>query len=317
MVEIFSASDTSLAGGVVPPCNCDRLIPGPVERKDRRMSKKNLTPQSRLANHQIKLSARVEASALELAARADEQIRSRLGPILEAEEAPPDFAGIQRLLARWLGHHRAHLAAVEAVYDRELRLDSRLRQRRDKLYDEVVLRLRRAQLQIDGLYGHGWSGDVIGIGTGLSIIEVARLERIAAQAIEELRRPDQAWLEPLPQETRAAIDFEALAKSIETPLLELQEVLAELPGSLKRTQGALEAKQGQIAALQKEIKRVATLLEGVYRLAELEFHAERLRPKARSAAETPEEGESEPKAAEGATVAANDETTGMKPAVAS
>jgi hypothetical protein len=153
---------------------------------------------------------------------------------------------------------------------------------------------------------------VIGIGSGLAEMDVARLERLATQAIAELRRPDLAWLEPLAEGIKEAVDFEAVARSIEVPLLELQQVLAELPASLRRSQSALEAKQGQIATLQKEIQRSAAVLEGIYRFAGLEFHAERLRPKSRSASES--EAEETP---EGAASAANDDATVLPTVAAS
>jgi hypothetical protein len=269
------------------------------------------TQLSTKVHEQLRLSASVEHSATALAERVHLAFLERLPPILGPDQPPPDLQAFVLLVGRWLAHGRRTLEELEAVYARELRWDQRLRLRRDEAVKTLIGKLRLVQGQLDNAFGKGRSGTFAGFGTGLQDMDPALLTRIAQQAVAELRAVTLVPREPL------EFDVEALAASIEAPLAELQAILLELGPSLRNTQLALEAKQAQLANLTRDIRRAASILDGLYRIAGLDFHADRLRPKKRGTPDLEEEPppapiEGQPPAPANA---ANDDAAQAAPAV--
>lgn len=287
--------------------------------------KRKPTVQSKVITDQVKISKSIEASVHELRADTHARLVARLAPVLADPGELPDFGLVQQALAVWLGHQRSQLAKADALVDRERREDSRLRARRDRYYQELVGELKKAQWMIESVAGPGWAADVLGLGTGLGRALPERLGEVAAQAVAELRNPDLAALAGLPADKNLSGSSETAAAAIEAAATRLQTVLDQLPPSLRRTQAALGAKREQSELLGREIQRVSLVIEGFYRLADHDFHADRLRPAqpGTSGGEEEEEGEGgtgtpEPVAETppGDGKSANDDTKEADPAAA-
>lgn len=263
----------------------------------------NLKTQLTVTAHdQVRLAVRVEKAAVLLAEKTQKALLGELPPILNEGESPPDLSGCGLVAARWLGWRRQRLEAAEGRYARELRTDQRLRQARDEALAQLIDSLRVVQARLDLAVGKGRSGSFAGFSTGLQDLEPALLVRIATQAVEELRRNDFGLSGA--KAAAAAADLADLAQMVEQPLGDLTRILDELPASLLLTEDALQAKQAELDLLTRDARRVSGFLIASYRLVGLEFHAERLRPKARASGEASEEEETLPAVPEPAAPAA-------------
>lgn len=252
--------------------------------------RKGATAKSEQVTDQVKLSKAIEASIDELRQETHQRLVEKLGKTLPERTDPPDFVACQDAMAAWLAHQRELVAQAENTLLRERRQDSRLRTKRDRLVKDLVAELRKAQFLIDSVLGPGWSAEVIGIGTGLHQIKPERLEQVAAQAVAELRNPDSALatLVPTGKSLGGAAETATLIEDLQ---LQLSKTLDELSKSLRRTQTALGAKQELAQQLAGETQRVTAVMQAIYRLAGLDFHADRLRPPQPSSAEDREEQE--------------------------
>jgi hypothetical protein len=248
------------------------------------------------ANDQRRLAIRVETAAIELADKTQLALLEVAPPIFGEGVAPPDLRAQGQAVAHWLAWRRQQLEAAEAVYARELRADQRLRAARDEARDGLIEALRVVQVQLDLALGKGRSASFTGFGTGLQLIETDMLMRIAEQTLEELRQGELGQLRNKSGQP-AMPGLADLIARIEAPLAELSRVLGLLPASLLQTEAALEAKRSELDQLTLDTRRLGRLLSAGFRVAGLEFHADRLRPRARTTGGSEEEEELPPDAA--------------------
>lgn len=248
------------------------------------MSRKKGTQLSVQVTDQLKLSYQLEAAALELADRTSQAFHEALAPLVTG--SPPEIRPFKELIARWLAQSREQLIAAEARYAEELRVDRRMRERRNEASRAVITKMRVVKAQLDEALGTDRSESIAGFGVGLQEFDTEFLVRVAKQAVAALRQEKLAWVKT---SKRVVLDFESLANQIEEPLAEFEQVLLEQQPSLRRTLLMLATKERLLLQLKEDNRRVAAFLNGCYRFAKMDFEADRLRPSRRESAEVDEE----------------------------
>lgn len=216
------------------------------------------------------------ASAEKLAPEVTAIFNRNLAPYLREGEVMPDVGLLQELIGRFLEASGDQLLEVDNRYTAEVRTNQQLRTRREALIEELRGRLRDIRYLIDRRFGLEASKQLMPV-RDLYQYSARELVQAGRQVITVLRDPqyalDQAHANGL------LANAQALADALELECSELAELLnRQLAGQKRDKQSGLKQKLAEIKTATEAARRSADFLAGIYRLAGLDFHAERLRP---------------------------------------
>lgn len=227
------------------------------------------------------------------------EVAARLGPYLP-EGVAFDFAALQRGLGSYLEDKRRALESADDLHLAEVANDSRLRRLRDEATRQLHAALLGISNTIDNTYEPGTAEEALGLGTGLRPFPDQTLE-IARRAADRLADPEFAF--PDPGLRGIGLDPAELRAEIETPLAALGRVLDDLSEEKKKFDRTLQAKILAMRAYDRAFSQVATCLQAMFRMADEDMLAERIRPTVPQAAspdgeddeapDEPEEGSDE------------------------
>ena len=220
----------------------------------------------------------VAASAREFKDLVQQGLETLLAGRLADGESLPDLRLLQELIGRLLDSNGNGVLAVDRRYTSQLVNAAALRARRNELVAKLRTRLRDVRYVLDRSLD-GSAAKAALRDRRLSVVKPAVLVQGARDLVETLRDPELAWeeMEGNPVFSSAA----TIATTVEAEANELEEVLMRLLPQKKANQKGLGAKVAGVEAAADINRRCAEALFGLYRLARLDFHAERLRPKAR------------------------------------
>ena len=224
-------------------------------------------------------SSEIAAAARQFKSDVQQGLESLLREELHDNESLPDLTFFQELIGRLLERNGNSLAQVDGRYSNELRSVALLRGERDELTEKLRLRMRDARYLLDSKVTEAAAKASLRE-RRFSGLKPQLLVGGARNLVAALRDP-KLDLEQLSSD-RTSPSAAALAVALETEANQLEQVLLLLTPQKKAKEAELGAKKAEVEAAAEKKIRCADALFGLYRLAGLDFHAERLRPKARS-----------------------------------
>ena len=200
-----------------------------------------------------------------------------LAPQLREGETMPDLVFFQELIGRALEASGSTVIDLDGRQTGELRNAAVLRARRN----ELAAALRKQMSDVRYLLERSLEGGVVKASLRkrrLSKVKPALLVLGARDLLGTLRDPQLAA-----QLAGNAVfaSAEAIIASLEADTTELEALLAQLSPQKKATQDELGAKVKDLRRMAENNRRCGELLYGLLRVAGEDFHADRLRPKAR------------------------------------
>lgn len=226
------------------------------------------------------------ASAREFKDQVQAAVALTLEPLRREGESLPELVHLQELVARLLEQTGSEVLEADQRYTNELVNVTALRIERDDLVAKLRTHVRDVRYLLDRSVDSALAKAALR-DRRLSVIKPELLVGAARDMVKTLRDP-KLGLEALADRAVFAT-VETLAAKVEEEANQLAQLLQLLAPQKKAGQNQLSAKVAGIDDAMEKNRRCADLLFGLYRLAGLDFHAERLRPKARRRrAEEPE-----------------------------
>ncbi len=232
----------------------------------------------------FRTTARRQVEATEVAASARQfknQVKRELeilfASLLRDGETLPDLDFLQELIGRLLDINGNRVVSIDTAHTSLLVSAAALRARRNELSLKLRQRMSDARYLLersvdDGVYKAALRD------RRLSKLKPVLLVQGARDVVLALRDPtltlgggDAALL-------AAAVNF---AQALEADANELEQVISLLSPQKKANQDSLGAKVADLRDAAETNRRCAELLFGLYRLARLDYHAERVRARLR------------------------------------
>jgi len=220
-------------------------------------------------------AAEVAASAHQFQGNVQEGLNSFFAAELLDGETVPDLRFLQELIGRKLGKNGNGLMVADDNHTRELVSGADLRRQRNQLSAELRVLMRDGRFLLDRAIG-GAAAKAALRDRRVSKSTPASLAQGARQVAETLRDPKYAG-----SGSGLLSAAESVATTLEEAASQLEQVLGLLSPQKKSSQGSLEEKVRDIEAASRETQRCSELLFGLYRVAGLDFHADRVRPTSR------------------------------------
>lgn len=220
----------------------------------------------------------IAASAREFREQVHNALAARLASRLREGETFPDLNLFQELLGRLLDSFGDQMREID-VRDTGGRVNTAaLRAQRDELSARLRQQLRDVRYLVDRSIPSGAAKEALR-DRRLSGAPAERLVQGARNLINTLRDPKLA-LDQL-GEGGVFTSVSTIAANLEAQTNELDALLVRLTPERKSSQNQLGSKVTEVQAVVASNQHCAEILYGLLRLAGLDFHAERLRPKAR------------------------------------
>lgn len=219
----------------------------------------------------------VSSSARQFKEQVQQALKTLLGVRLEDGETMPDLALLQELISRQLEATSEAVGAIDGRYTSQLVNAAALREQRD----ELAKKLRERMRDVRYLLSRSVTGGVLKAALRdrrLSKVKPVALLQGARDLVATLRDPELAVGAEDPALAASAVSF---AAALEADAASFEQVMAQLAPQKRAKQEELGAKVADLQASAETNRRYSELLFGLYRVAGLDYHAERLRPKAR------------------------------------
>lgn len=213
-------------------------------------------------------------------------LSTRLDPLLEEGEVPPDYALTLQLLRRYLALHRTQLVHADERHLDELADDAKPRRRREEAAAVVradVLGLRSA---LDGGWGNDRGLELAGVENRILYDPVAVL-RQGERVVGRMREPDFD-LGP-PRLPGFQFDVEAFLAVLETHCEELRQAVFDFDHEKREGEQTQFAKNQAMEDYNRAFTLTAGLLEAIYRFVGATGLASRVRPSGRRPGQRQEE----------------------------
>ena len=230
------------------------------------------------AQYQLE-SGELAAAARRFKTEVQQGLEGLLSGELRDSERLPDLTFLHELIGRLLDRNSNQLAEVDGRQSNQLRNAAVLRAERDQLSEALRARMRDVRYLLDRNVQEGAVKATLR-DRRLSVVRPRLLVSGARDLIAALRDPKLS-LERL-SEDRTVPSAEALAQALESEIAQLEQVLLLLSPQKKESEAELGSKRAEVEKVTEKNRRCADALFGLFRLAGIDFHAERLRPKARS-----------------------------------
>lgn len=221
-----------------------------------------------------------------------EEVGARLDRLLFPDGVPADLtmSTVVQAVGDVTRRNAAAFEGAERFLATERSEDRRLREARDKGVEELRLVLIKARGAIVNYWGEHAAQDVGFVGTTPETAEL--LLSYARNVQEKLGRGFDDYEVDMPSDLDLGRPDPAnLATAIEARATALEQAVNACGVEERETQAALNARDKAEAAWSRHYSPVASIIEGLFRLAEMPELAERVRPTARRRAGLVEEAD--------------------------
>ena len=247
---------------------------------------------------QLKRARSAVKSVLAIADTAATTLEARLKPFLQEGE----LLGVEPLmlaLVRWIQDGHGRLEEREGRQLQAERQLKKLRLRRDNQQEALYGMLLRIRKIFEDAFGPGTAPIYLGLEARLNDLDPVALRRVAREAVNILTGP--AFTTPEPRVKELWENPARYAEQIEELLVPFETSLDDIESQKRELEKALKAKSDLLAELRDSLTWSIRFFEAIYRLADLGFHADRLRL---TVASRPSSGEANEGSSDGAAGAA-------------
>ena len=223
---------------------------------------------------QLKRARSAVKSVLAFAGTAATELEVRLKPFLQEGEVIA-VEPLMLALTRWLrgGHDQLEeLEAQQLQAERQLKKLRLVRNEQQTALYSMLLRIRKT---FDDAFGRGLAEIYLGLEARLNELDPVALRRVAREAVGLLA--DDAFTTPGPKVLGLWDNPAQYAEQIEEILGPFETALDAIESQKREVEKALKAKTEMLAELNDRLTQSIRLFEATYRLADLGFHADRLR----------------------------------------
>lgn len=238
----------------------------------------------RITNKKHQEAIDIAASARRYKAQVQEGLAAKLIGLLQEGESLPDLAFFQEVIGRLLEKGSAGVLEVDRRHTEELTGTAGLRVQRNQLVARLRDRLQEVRFRVDRSVDKSVAKTALRE-RRVSAVTPNLLVSGARDLAILLRNPDHAW------DGNGVFGPAAeVAAMLEADAAQLEGLLRRLAPQKEASQDELAAKKAEVAAVTEANRRCVDALFGLYRLAGLDVHANRLRAKVRRRkTEEPEE----------------------------
>ena len=235
---------------------------------------------------QLKRAVGAVKSVLAIAGSAAAALDPKLKSYLREGEQLDGMERVQLTLVRWIEDDHNQLEDQEAVQRSALRKLKRLRMRRDEKQETLYTKLLRIRKTFEDAFGQGKAAIYLGLEPRLSEVEPQALRRQARETAAILSDPQ--FDPPAPAVKGIWENPAQYADQIREALEPFQASLDEIESQKREVEKAQKAKTDLLEQLNNRLTWSIRFFEAVYQLADLGFHADRLRVTANSRSTTGE-----------------------------
>lgn len=233
---------------------------------------------SRSTNKQLQMADAAALAAVQLSPWVDASLRQWLAPVLEAGKDLPSLHPVSDLIGRLIQSAAMRLLELEDHYAQAQMAERALRAELETLADPLRAELAQVRLLLRQAFGKSHGIELLANRSALARVSPRQLARFGRQVVEILKAPGFQF--PTPVATLTSLQRPAplaVAQVLEQVLLPVENLLAtQRPGQTATAIGK-GARDQQRAELQDRLHRSLKFLEGSFALANLDYHAERVR----------------------------------------
>lgn len=220
-------------------------------------------------------AAEVAASARQFKEQVHQVLENLLAARLREGESMPDLNLLQELIGRLLDSNSSAVVEIDGRYTSQLVSTAALRAQRN----ELVHQLRQRMRDVRYLLSRSVAGGVFKAALRdrrISKVKPLSLLQGARDLVATLRDQELAIGAADPTLASSAVTF---AAALEADAAQFEQVMMQLSPAKRANQDNLGSKVADLREATEINRRCADLLFGLYRVARLDYHAERLRPK--------------------------------------
>lgn len=224
---------------------------------------------------QLKRARSAVKSVLAIAGTASAALDPKLRSYLREGEQLDSLERVQLTTVRWIEDDHNQLEEQEANQRTALRQLRQMRLRRDEEQEILYSKLLRIRQTFEDAFGSSKAAIFLGLEPRLSDVEPVALRRQASETAKILSDPQFEAPETLVQglwENPARY-----AEQILEALGPFEATLDNIESQKREVEKALKAKTDLLEQLNDRLRWSIQLFEAIYRLADLGFHADRLR----------------------------------------
>lgn len=239
------------------------------------------------ANRQWQRANEIANFARELAPSTHEALTRLFAPLAREGESPPSWLLPQDLISRLVGNLGEKLIQQDDAFA-NAQLDERKRREYRVAAAKVVReRLINARELFRRLYGTGKGITLVGLNAKLWQQNPLQIARVGRQLVDTLRQP--GFVFPTVDPSVLVPEPLAYAELIEEPLRRLEMALEENDPAKVQVRDIQGQRDQALATTRDQVRRCLDLMVALYRLAGMDFHAEKLKMATRK--RRPPEGE--------------------------
>ena len=238
---------------------------------------------------QLKRAISAVKSVLAVAGTAAAALDPTLRSFLREGESLDGVEPLMLTLVRWIENDQVGLEECEAKQRQAQRRLKKLRLRRDDEQEPLYALLLRIRGIFEDAFGQGTATVHLGLEPRMSKLEPIELRRLAQQTVAILT--DASLTLPEPKVRGLWASPSRYAEQIAELVTPFQTSLDEIESQKREVEKAQKEKTDLLEEVGDRLTWSIRLFEAIYRLADLGFHAERLRLSMSSRPSTGEEAE--------------------------
>ncbi len=244
---------------------------------------------------QLKRGMSAVKSVLAVAGTAAAALDPTLRSHLQEGESIDGVEPFMLALVRWIQSDHGQLEDCEAKQRQAQRLLKKLRLRRDSKQEPLYSLLIRIRGTFEDAFGQGTAAVYLGLEPKINKLEPVELRRLAKETVSILTDPNLTLPAPMVQGLWEKPT--QYAEQILELLEPFQVALDEIESQKREVEKAQKEKTDLLEKVGERLTWSIRLFEAIYRLADLGFHADRLRltvasrPSAEEKAKAPAGGE--------------------------
>ncbi len=224
---------------------------------------------------QLKRAMSAVKSVLAFAGAAATELDPRLKAYLEEGGKIDGIESLMTALVRWIESDNQRLQECEAKQRRAERQLTKLRLHRDRQQEDLYSLLIRIRTTFEDAFGQGMAEVYLGLAPKLSKLEPIAFRRVAQETVNILRDDELALPEPKVKGLwENPVQY---AEQILELLEPFQDALDTIESQKREVEKAQKAKIDLLQQLRGRLTWSIRLFEAIYQLADLGYHAKRLR----------------------------------------